>query len=75
MINNIFLLGLVSLIAYYPVSISAAAFPQGYGLSVIDRTAPPISPSYQIQFMNRSSFPTGFVFGAASSAYQVYIYI
>ncbi|KAM7528874.1 hypothetical protein LguiB_032284 [Lonicera macranthoides] len=71
MSNNIFLLGLVSLIAYYPVSISAAAFPQGYGLSVIDRTAPPISPSYQIQFMNRSSFPTGFVFGAASSAYQI----
>ncbi|KAM7523347.1 hypothetical protein LguiA_013249 [Lonicera macranthoides] len=49
----------------------AAAFPQGYGLSVIDHTAPPISPSYQIQFMNRSSFPTGFVFGAASSAYQI----
>ncbi|KAL3503981.1 hypothetical protein ACH5RR_033822 [Cinchona calisaya] len=42
-----------------------------YGLHKIDRRAAPISPSFGIDVLNRSSFPKGFVFGAASSSYQV----
>lgn len=38
----------------------------------IDRSAEPFSPTYQIDQFNRSSFPTGFLFGASSSAYQVH---
>ncbi|XP_059625423.1 beta-glucosidase 12-like [Cornus florida] len=49
---------------------SNAAFPRSYGMSLIDRKSDPLSPSYRIDSLNRSSFPDGFVFGAASSAYQ-----
>uniref|UniRef100_A0A5B6ZQJ8 Putative beta-glucosidase 12-like n=1 Tax=Davidia involucrata TaxID=16924 RepID=A0A5B6ZQJ8_DAVIN len=62
------LLGL--LIIAYAVS-STEALPRSYGKNVIDRKAQPLSPSYGIDSLNRSSFPPGFVFGAASSAYQV----
>ncbi|XP_071909444.1 beta-glucosidase 12-like [Coffea arabica] len=37
----------------------------------IDRSAEPFSPTYRIHQFNRSTFPTGFLFGASSSAYQI----
>ncbi|KAA8549582.1 hypothetical protein F0562_001400 [Nyssa sinensis] len=64
------LLGLLVL-AYAASSTSSQASPRSYGLNVIDRKAQPLSPTYGINSLNRSTFPPGFVFGAASSAYQV----
>ncbi|KAL3529724.1 hypothetical protein ACH5RR_009046 [Cinchona calisaya] len=48
-------------------------FPQVYGLNthLLNIESQQISPSYRINKFNRSSFPQGFIFGAASSAYQV----
>ncbi|CDP19048.1 unnamed protein product [Coffea canephora] len=46
-------------------------FPSARALNKIDRSAVPLSPSFGIDVLNRSSFPKGFIFGAASSAYQV----
>ncbi|KAK3003659.1 hypothetical protein RJ639_017946, partial [Escallonia herrerae] len=40
-------------------------------MAIIDRTSAPLSPSYGTNALNRTSFPKGFIFGAASSAYQV----
>ncbi|KAK3015482.1 hypothetical protein RJ639_005787 [Escallonia herrerae] len=39
-------------------------------MAIIDRTSAPLSPSYGTNALNRTSFPKGFIFGAASSAYQ-----
>ncbi|KAA8549581.1 hypothetical protein F0562_001401 [Nyssa sinensis] len=52
-------------------SSSSLAMPRNYGMHLIDRKSEPLSPNFGLQFLNRSSFPQGFVFGAASSAYQV----
>ncbi|CAI9104565.1 OLC1v1003267C1 [Oldenlandia corymbosa var. corymbosa] len=41
------------------------------GLNKIDRSAQPLSPTFGINALNRSSFPKGFVFGAATSSYQI----
>ncbi|KAL3529722.1 hypothetical protein ACH5RR_009044 [Cinchona calisaya] len=48
-------------------------FPQVYGLNthLLNIENQQLSPSYRINKFNRSSFPHGFIFGAASSAYQV----
>ena len=40
-------------------------------VNATDYSSEPFSPIYQIDKFNRSSFPTGFSFGASSSAYQV----
>lgn len=42
-------------------------------VTVTDAVA--VSTVVDIGSLNRSSFPAGFIFGAGSSAYQVYIYI
>ncbi|CAI9089961.1 OLC1v1024619C1 [Oldenlandia corymbosa var. corymbosa] len=41
------------------------------GLNQINRDAPPLTPTFGLQSLNRSSFPKGFVFGAATASYQV----
>ncbi|XP_027167855.1 beta-glucosidase 12-like [Coffea eugenioides] len=40
-------------------------------VNATDYSSEPFSPIYQIGKFNRSSFPTGFLFGASSSAYQI----
>ena len=42
-----------------------------YARVSVDPSAKPLTPSYGIATLNRTSFPKGFVFGTASSAYQV----
>lgn len=72
--SHFWLVGFLFLVAY-PLCISGAAFPHAYGLHQIDRSTPALTPSYRIRFMNRTSFPPGFVFGAASSAYQARLFL
>ncbi|KAM7497262.1 hypothetical protein LguiA_021676 [Lonicera macranthoides] len=47
------------------------AFPQSYGLTQVDRKSLPLSTAYRLNSINRTSFHKDFVFGAASSAYQI----
>lgn len=44
---------------------------RNYGTRTTDPTPRPITPDYGLHALNRSSFPPGFTFGLASSAYQV----
>ncbi|KAK2992138.1 hypothetical protein RJ640_026770 [Escallonia rubra] len=48
------------------------AQPWNHAMAIIDRTSAPLSPGYGTNALNRTSFPKGFIFGAASSAYQVH---
>lgn len=42
------------------------------GLAVTNSKATAVMPSrYDTAFLNRSSFPAGFIFGSASASYQV----
>lgn len=67
------LLGLLVVFHVHAAHVNGqGVFPRIYGLNKIDRKAQPLSPSFGIDVLNRSSFPKGFVFGAASSAYQVW---
>lgn len=72
--SHIFL-GLGLLVLAYPLCINAVAFPQSYGLHQVDRTSQPLSTAYRLNSINRTSFHKDFVFGAASSAYQVNYFI
>ncbi|CAI9091582.1 OLC1v1026649C1 [Oldenlandia corymbosa var. corymbosa] len=42
-----------------------------FGLHKTYRNAQPLSPTFGIDILNRTSFPEGFVFGTATSSYQV----
>ncbi|CAK9145941.1 unnamed protein product [Ilex paraguariensis] len=56
----------------YSLSSSSEAHPaRTYARVSVDTSTAPLTPTYGIATLNRSSFPEGFVFGAASAAYQV----
>ncbi|XP_059627323.1 beta-glucosidase 12-like [Cornus florida] len=64
---------LLAVLVFVNVVTSSVALPGTYGraANVIDRKSQPLSPSFGIDSLNRSSFPAGFIFGAASAAYQI----
>ncbi|KAA8528122.1 hypothetical protein F0562_035625 [Nyssa sinensis] len=62
---------LVLLLLTNALTISSLDVPRNYGMHLIDRKSEPSSPISGINALNRSSFPQGFVFGAASSSYQI----
>ncbi|XP_059628849.1 beta-glucosidase 13-like [Cornus florida] len=68
-----FLLALLVLVNVVTRLTSSVALPWTYGraVNVTAHKSKILSPSYRLGSLNRSSFPEGFVFGAASAAYQV----
>ncbi|CAK9146796.1 unnamed protein product [Ilex paraguariensis] len=62
-------LGLIVLTS--SLSSSEAHPARTYARVSVDPSAKPLTPSYGIATLNRTSFPKGFVFGTASSAYQI----
>ncbi|CAI9102511.1 OLC1v1000793C1 [Oldenlandia corymbosa var. corymbosa] len=69
--RRLLLLGFFLILQEYVVNGNYGVHMKSFGLHKIDRKAQALSPSFGLDVLNRTSFPQGFVFGSATSSYQV----
>ncbi|CAI9088500.1 OLC1v1022836C1 [Oldenlandia corymbosa var. corymbosa] len=69
--GRLFLLGVFLVLYVYGVHGNSGVHVKSFRTHKIDRNTQRLSPTFGINILNRTSFPEGFVFGTATSSYQV----
>ncbi|CAI9104564.1 OLC1v1003266C1 [Oldenlandia corymbosa var. corymbosa] len=69
--GRLLLLGVFLVLHVYVVYGNHGVHVKSFGLHKIERNSRPLSPTFGIDILNRTSFPKGFDFGTATSSYQV----